>query len=83
MTCQHEGCTSTLVVDCIRPELIEIADRVNSFDKETWQQLEQEYIEYFCPRHCRQHGYCWNCGFAQQNLTNMDGNGMCKFCNRP
>ncbi len=80
MTCQHEGCNSTIVVDCIRPELVKAAEKIHACDKTIWQQLEEEYIEYFCIRHCQKYGYCWSCGFTQQNLPEMNGNGLCKFC---
>ena len=80
MNCQHVGCNRTLVVDCIRPELVKAAEKIDSLDKNVWRRLQQEYIEYFCPQHCRQYGYCWSCGFYQQNLTEVDESGLCKFC---
>ena len=80
MNCQHEGCNRTTVVDCIRPELIEAAEQATVLNKQIWDQLKQEYIEYFCPEHCQEYGYCWNCGFYQKELKEMDANGLCKFC---
>lgn len=80
MNCQHEGCTSTLVVDCIRPELMEAAEKQNDFNEKTWQELQQQFIEYFCTTHCRVHNYCWSCGFHQKSPDALDKYGLCRFC---
>ena len=62
MKCQHYGCNRTLVVDCIKAELIECGSEYDYLDESTRKKMISDSLEYFCPEHCEDHGYCWNCG---------------------
>ncbi|RMH95525.1 MAG: hypothetical protein D6681_12875 [Calditrichaeota bacterium] len=47
------------------------------------EQLFHDLVEYYCPEHCPEHGYCWNCGFYQGDSEEFRRNGgLCPDCAR-
>lgn len=80
MTCQHENCQRTVVVDCLKPEIFErvraLAGGAVTVEEVNW----EDYIEYYCLQHCQAHGYCWHCGLHQGAPPRLDGEGLCDGC---
>ncbi len=83
MKCQHPGCQRSLVTDCISPKLSEI-NHFDSLDDYIQAKLIEEGIKYYCPEHCQQYGYCWNCGTyqADRNDIKFRKTGLCRQCSR-
>lgn len=81
MTCQHPGCQRTSVVECLGPELIDLAvvfDLLTSLTEHEWYRA---FIKYYCLEHAHRNGYCWHCGFliSAQDALRREA-GICRKC---
>jgi len=64
--CEHEGCTSTCVTECRLSACAE----------------DEDTVEYYCAEHCREHGYCYLCGYFWAGIErfDFDPGGLCPEC---
>ena len=62
MKCQHTGCNRELVVDCIPSIVVEFVEEENIQDPEEIKEIVDPMIQYYCPEHAPEYGYCYKCG---------------------
>lgn len=80
MKCQHKGCRRTVVVECFKPAFGKFADNFENLDPAEREKLLKDHVEYYCPEHCQEHGYCWNCGSYQEDPAAFSESGLCPAC---
>jgi|GEM_PF-5433029 len=79
MKCQHPGCNSTLVVDCIKSDEFEYTSNVYG-DEIGGMHSDDARVEYYCVHHCAEHGYCWKCGSPLDIPWSSEGEDTCSLC---
>ncbi len=64
--CEHEGCESTDTIEC----------RLQMYEE------DEETVERYCAEHCREHGYCYLCGWFWAGIErfDFDPGGLCPEC---
>lgn len=81
MKCQHPGCNSSLVIDCIKSDEFEYMSNSYGEDIPANVYEDEASVEYYCVHHCAEHGYCWKCGSPLDVSWSPESEGTCSLCN--